>query len=153
MLVHDGRFFACAELCDHDIDYIWNMKLIAPEPENIIIHGEVYHSAANWIGKNDGSYIYVGKQETINTKDVIALVDNQLPQELKDSLAITFPQMMKYFTTQFGSLKTKPTLFASYEKINPEGKGSQGGVMPNQIFMHWYGVNLQEINKICSYHI
>jgi predicted Zn-dependent protease with MMP-like domain len=144
MSIHDGRFFACAEMCAHEVDYLWNMKLIAPESENIIVHGEIYHSEANWDGKDSGSYIYVGQQKTINTQDVVALVDNQLPKELKSHLSLTLPQIMMYFAQQFGNLKIKPTLFASYQPIKQAAKGTaHGGVLPNQIFMHWYGVNLQ----------
>ncbi len=47
--------------------------------------------------------------------------------------------MMVYFSEKLGKLKSKPTLFASYSDDNNGSYGNQGGTLPNQVFMHWYG--------------
>jgi len=144
MLVHDGRFFACVEECDLDVDYRWNMELRVPELEHILVNGKIYASNASWQGNNSGSYIYVGNQESIDSQHVIALIDRQLPKELKNALSNRLPKMMDYFVSKFGKVYEKPSLFASYEKVNHEGVSTQGGVLPNQIFMHWSGLDLEK---------
>lgn len=41
----------------------------------------------------------------------------------------------------------KPMLFASYGKTGNGNFGRQGGFLPDQVFMHWYGDNLAELQK------
>jgi len=146
-LLHDGRFFACAKECDHDIDYLWNFELKAPSSDNILVNEVVYHSKANWQSRDSGSNIYIGKQSPVITKGLITLVDSSLPQEIKSALSTTFPKMMNYFISKFGHLKDKHSLFASYDKNNQETFGSQGGTLPKQVFMHWYGQDLEKAVK------
>ncbi|MBD1581068.1 hypothetical protein [Pseudoalteromonas sp. S16_S37] len=55
---------------------------------------------------------------------------------------------MRYFEQQLGELSgPKPILYASYSKV-ADGDGSQGGVLPKQIFMHWDRNDLEkEVEK------
>ena len=147
MLLHDGRFFACAEECDLDIDYRWKMELRVPRSEKIIVDGQIYQSNASWVGKNSGSKIYIGSQKPLDNQHVVALIDSQIPEKLKDSLSYNLPKIMEYFSPLLGKLDTKPSLFASYNIVNEEGTSTQGGVLPNQIFMHWSGMNLDKYVK------
>lgn len=53
---------------------------------------------------------------------------------------------MNYFEERLGKLEgIKPTLYASY--ANVEGRSTQGGTLPNQIFMHWDRNNLDDKSK------
>lgn len=68
---------------------------------------------------------------------VLTLIDQGLPSEIHHSLDNDIPKLMEYFEKELGKLRNEqtPTLFASYS--NRPGTSSQGGVLPNQIFMHW----------------
>lgn len=48
--------------------------------------------------------------------------------------------MLKTYRNKLEALPSKPTLFASYSDHQGE-YGHQGGTLPDQIFMHWYGKN------------
>ncbi len=43
MLVHSGRFFACANICSHR-ENIWAMAVKAPRHDNIVVGRKVYLS-------------------------------------------------------------------------------------------------------------
>ncbi len=142
MLFHSGRFFTCINSCINNLNH-WKMTLKIPDDEHIIVNGKIFHSSTSWLDKNDGISVYVGKQNPIETDSYIALIDKGLPEKIQKSLSSDIPKMMNYFENKLGKLpfKEKPTLFASYAKIN--GHSSQGGTLPNRIFMHWNKNNLE----------
>jgi len=150
-LVHDGRFFSCSNECDHNIDYLWSFELIAPPSDSILVNERVTHSKAVWKSSNSGTKVYVGKQKLDIAGDLISLVDEGLPTEIKTSLSLNLPKIMSYFISKFGNLDDRHSLFASYNKTNQEGIGSQGGVLPKQVFMHWYGRDLEKAVKKGSF--
>lgn len=141
LLFHSGRFFACVDTCDHEINS-WNITLEIPDGEHGIVNGHIFKSSTSWIDTDDGMNIYVGKQKPIESEAFIAIIDVGLPTKIKTSLDEDIPKMMKYFEKKLGKLpyKNKPSLFASY--ANVKGNSSQGGTLPNQIFMHWNKDNL-----------
>lgn len=142
-LFHSGRLFACAEQCD-DSKKQWGFSLTVPKEEHIILNGEILKENATWIDFEDGRNIYVGNQPPIETPNFIALIDNNFPKKITKSLNQDLPKMMHLLQQHLGSLPsaTKPTLFASYAKV--KGGSSQGGTLPNQIFMHWNMNDLEE---------
>jgi len=43
------------------------------------------------------------------------------------------------FSGKLGVLPIRPMLFVSYDVSHPKGWGRQGGVLPGQVFVHFYG--------------
>ena len=146
MLFHTGRFFACINYCN-DQQNQWQMEISFPKEEHSIVNGNLYHSNTRWIDKNDGMNVYVGKQKPIETDAFIAVIDVGLPEKITTSLNSDIPKMMNYFEQRLGklALDEKPMLFASY--ANVKGHSSQGGTLPNQVFMHW---NVDNLDKSVS---
>ncbi|MFT4938925.1 MAG: hypothetical protein ACI88A_001957 [Paraglaciecola sp.] len=141
MLFYSGRFFACMDSCGEETNS-WNISLTIPDDEHIIVNGKVHTSFVRWQDNDSGKNIYVGKQKPIVTGSVITVIDSGLPKEIKLSLNNDIPKLMTYFEQRLGKLDgDKPTLFASYAKV--DGTSSQGGTLPNQIFMHWNSNNLE----------
>jgi hypothetical protein len=141
MLIYSGRLFACMDSCSEEINS-WNISLTVPDDEHIIVNDTVHSSFAKWQDNDSGKNIYVGKQKPIVTDSVIAVIDSGLPRRIKVSLNNDIPKLMTYFEQRLGKLVgIKPTLFASYANIN--GTSSQGGTLPNQIFMHWNSNDLE----------
>ena len=146
---HSGRFFACINECDNDLNQ-WHLTLYIPKGEHLIANNNIYTDSYSWIGSNSGQNIYVGKQKPIKTDSVIAIIDPALPNVIKDSLGKDIPKLMNYFEKHLGNLQgDKPTLFASYAKV--AGHSSQGGTLPGQIFMHWNINTLEERVKDKNY--
>lgn len=144
MLVHSGRFFACPEQCTDD-NTSWPMQVIAPESDNIFAHSQLHTGSVSWIDQSPGVNTYVGQGVPIETDEFIAIIDSGLPDSLTSQLDKFLPALNDYYNERLGALTTKPMLFASYGKTAKGRRGNQGGTLPNQMFMHWYGDDLQGI--------
>jgi hypothetical protein len=142
ILIHTGRLFACINKCADDVND-FRILMNIPQGEHLIVNGEIYKKSASWVDRDDGMNVYVGRQKPIETDSVIAVIDSGLPKEIQMSLSADIPKLMVYFQERLGKLSgVKPTLFASYAKV--DDRSSQGGTLPNQIFMHW---NLNDLDK------
>ncbi len=140
--IHTGRLFACANTCSEE-DNEWHLTLTVPSDEHIVLNGKVAQKSVSWIDNNDGRNVYVGKQQPIITENVVALIDAGLPESIKVSLEEDIPKIMAFFSHSLNSLKgEKPMLLASY--ANVDDHSTQGGTLPNQIFMHWNRQDLDE---------
>lgn len=151
MLVHTGRFFACAESCTNH-HHEWPMAVNITTSDYLLIDGMRHLDFYEWLDRDSGRAIYIGQQPPEHFAALVAVIDPALPQSLQYELVTELPMIMGYFTKQLGSLKQTPTLFASYSEFDGNYYGQQGGVLPNQVFMHWYGeaalMNLDEKNTL-----
>ena len=138
ILFHSGRFFVCSETCDSKVN-LWDLNLRSPATNNIIINGMVRNKEVSWQSKNEGEKVYVGPATPLQNDYFIAVIDNGLPTKVKTYLNQYLPLLMKQYSEYFGIQQKKPMVFASYSNIDDGTYGNQGGVLPNQIFMHWYG--------------
>lgn len=138
MLVYTGRFFACAELCVETINQ-WQFTVRAPKGDHIIVGGVVHFNEVSWLERDSGQNIYVGKGEPIADEHFISLIDSKLPPALKTLMAQKLPKIVAYFAEKLPALTYRPSLFASYSTTEDGSYGHQGGTLPGQIFMHWYG--------------
>ena len=147
VLIHSGRFQTCLSVCESDeAQKVFPMSFLVPETEHIILFGEVLSETTSWIDTNDGTMIYVGRGDSIETDFVISIVDPLLPDDVQKPLNELFPDLMAYFANRLGGLDQKPMLFASFDRYaKPDGNplsnnfSSQGGVLPGQVFMHFSG--------------
>ncbi len=144
ILFHTGRFFVCSTLCKNILDKKWSVTVFAPKDDYIIANGAVFKDKATFIEQDDGQKIYVGSNTPKEEEHVISVVDKQLPIQLRNALTIEFPKLMSFYSSRFGKLNSKPMLFASYSSGRNGRYGHQGGTLPNQIFVHWYGDKLLE---------
>lgn len=142
MLFHSGRFFACPDKCGSDPS--WSMRFTGSAKTEILVHGHVKSGDAWWTDKDDGTNVYIGPAKPIETPHVLAIVDAGLPEPVRAPLSSIFPRFMDYFAAHIAPLDTKPMLFASYEPIFAHGRGSQGGTLPGQVFIHYYGAGWPE---------
>ena len=138
MLIHSGRFFACPNTCT-GYHNSWEITLISNDTDLIIVDGKSFKGRSSWVDKDEGQKVYVGSALPIENENIFAFIDNKLPSVLFKVLQLQIPEMMVYFSEKLGKLKFKPTLFASYSDDNSGSYGNQGGTLPNQVFMHWYG--------------
>lgn len=137
MLFHTGRFFACQDRCPDDAS--WSMDLWAATEDRIILDGKAVKAQAHWIDRDDGRAVYIGKTVPQQTDDFIAVLDTALPERIRRQLLAQLPEFMQLFAGKLGALPTRPMLFASYDASHPKGWGRQGGVLPGQVFIHFYG--------------
>lgn len=147
MLLHSGRFFACAEYCASEINQ-WQLTIRAPKGDNIIVGGIVHSAEVSWLDSDSGQNVYVGKGAPIADGNFISLIDNKLPSTLKTLMAQKLPKIVAYFDGKLPALTYRPSLFASYSATDDGSYGHQGGTLPGQIFMHWYGKTaIEKLNE------
>ena len=68
----------------------------------------------------------------------MAVIDAALPDHIRGRW-VPLPQLIDLFAAKLGTLPRRPMLFVSYDVAHPKGYGRQGGVLPDQIFTHFYG--------------
>jgi hypothetical protein len=137
MLVHTGRFFACVSECGEAPQ--WHMSLIAPPSVRILLDGKVSARRAAWMDRDSGRNLYVGPARPVGTADLITVMDAALPKEIRERLDDRLPRFLHYYAAKLGRLPARPMLFASYDAAFAAGWGRQGGVLPGQVFTHFYG--------------
>lgn len=138
MLLHSGRFFACSNICSGN-ENLWALAAKAPIGDTIIADGIAYNGKTSWWDKNDGQKIYIGQQQFIDNGSYIGIIDPKLHASVGQQLTEMLPKMMALLETSYGRLVDKPMLFASFGKTDDGSFGHQGGTLPKQVFMHWYG--------------
>lgn len=136
VLVHSGRFFACADACADGAT--WSMKLRATGRE-ILLDGRSLGSRAEWVDRDSGRNLFVGSARPVQTDDFVAVIDPALPSGVRSQLETQLPQYMRRFARELGALQERPMLFVSYDVAHTPGVGRQGGVLPGQVFVHFYG--------------
>ncbi|WP_126797849.1 hypothetical protein [Aliidiomarina soli] len=138
LLVYSGRFFVCAGHCDTTQNQ-WPMRVEAPITNTIIVQGQIYQGEAQWTDSNSGHNIYVGPAEQRYQGEFVSIIDEGLPPSLRELMDSALPEFMRFYAEHLAAPESMPQLFASYSPTSDGRYGHQGGVLPNQVFMHWYG--------------
>jgi hypothetical protein len=137
MLVYTGRFHVCAGPCVGGETF--QLSLQPPAGAHAIVHGQVVPSV-RFVDGGDGTNLYVGRALPVTTPDVVAVIDQAFPADTRARLESLLPRLMAFYGREFGALTTRPMLYASRDENHPGGGyGYQGGTLPGQVFMHFYG--------------
>lgn len=139
LLIHTGRFHACAERCTGGETF--QLALQPPAGAHAIVHGQVVPFVRFEDG-GDGTNLYAGRALPVTTPDVVAVIDQTFPADSRARLGALLPRLMAFYGREFGALTARPMLYASRDEAHPGGGyGFQGGTLPGQVFMHLYGRN------------
>lgn len=142
LLVFTGRYHACYGDCPDDSPSAggpWKMNLALPPGSRAIVNGVIHERTTTWMDVGDGTKIYVGPAEPLETHDFISIVDETLPEHIGERLSTLLPALMDFYARRLVPPARKPMLFASYDPGYGSGYGQQGGTLPDQVFMHFYG--------------
>lgn len=143
MLFHSGRFFSCAESCSDSLNQ-WRIRVKATKDDNVIVNGKIHRAEASWLDSDSGKKIYIGKGKPIQDENFVSLIDESLPEKLESLMVTHLPVITSYFSEEMGRLDYRPSLYASFSQTSDGTYGNQGGILPGQIFMHWYGAKAIE---------
>lgn len=139
VLIHTGRFFACAPRCDEGTR-AWPFAIEPPPGTQVIHAGETSDERIDFVDAHSGTNVYVGHGKVVESSHVVAVVDPGFPRAARKQLEELFPKLMDFYAGRLGALADKPMLFASRDKKHPGGGfGHQGGTLPGQVFVHLYG--------------
>jgi hypothetical protein len=91
------------------------------------------------------AYVFLGPTPHVETADVVAIFDPQLPLWIRDSLATTVTQILGLYAKQLGQLpEGKPTVMVSWGGATPGVISRGGGALRGQIVMEYAGAGLME---------
>lgn len=136
LLFHSGRFFACTGPCPDGAR--WPMRLDAGG-RRVLLDGREHRGVARWTDRDSGRNVYLGDASPVETPELLAVIDRALPAAIREPLKAQLPRFMRRFEGELGALPDRPMLFASYDLAHAPGWGRQGGALPGQVFVHFYG--------------
>jgi hypothetical protein len=141
LLIHTGRFHACADRCDEETSNpVWQFAVSPPPAARVIHAGQVHEGPLRFTDGGSGTNLYVGSATPVETAHVIGIVDPTFPPAARQTLDELFPRLMALYAGELGALASKPMMFASHDADHPGGGyGYQGGTLPGQVFVHIYG--------------
>lgn len=143
-LIHSGQFHAClAAPCDQP----GPLPISVTAKDRIVgVNGRRTPGQARFVSRDAGTNVFVGSLEPITTDAFVAIIDPGLPDSLRQHLDRSLPQAMAHFAAIHGALSFTPELYVSIDDTpEPNGRiSTQGGTLPNQIFMHFDGENARE---------
>lgn len=133
VLVFTGQFHACANAPCAD-GSSWKMRFLVPS-EQLLTGTDAFED------RGDGRNVYVGAVKPIESPLVLAVIDPALPSPIRKQLDTMLPLLTDYFSRELGALPVRPMLFASLDRWPRPNSGlsSQGGILPGQVFLHFYG--------------
>lgn len=151
LLLHTGRFHACAGPCptdDNQNEGPWRVAIDPGEDGRMILNGAVETGLASFVDTGDGTKVYIGDGEIISSKSLLAVIDAALPDTVVESLNRLLPPLMDYYGERLGKLREKQMLFASYNVPGDvRGSSIKGGTLPRQVFMHFEGDKIPEFSS------
>lgn len=143
-LIYSGHFQACTAVpCDGEEALPIS---IAATGKTIGVSGHRTRDRAQFVSEGAGTNIFVGNLKPVAADGFVAIIDPGLPAALRQHLDRSLPQSIRYFSTIYGPLSFVPELYVSMDD-RPEqngGESTQGGTLPNQIFMHFDGAHARQ---------
>jgi hypothetical protein len=91
----------------------------------------------------DNDYVLFGGTRALETPDMVAILDPQLPDWIKDSLAHSVPVLFSRYTQELGRLPNlKPTLMATWAGPTPQFVSRNGSVLRGLITLNYEGAGM-----------
>lgn len=143
-LIHSGQFHACiAALCEG----VGPVPITIKAPGKTIgVEGRRVSNQTGFVSRAEGTNIFVGTLAPVASNGFVAIIDPGLPTEARDHLIRSLPRAVDSFAAIYGSLSFRPELYVSIDaRRRADGHVStQGGTLPQQIFMHFDGENARD---------
>ncbi|MCM2315408.1 MAG: hypothetical protein NDJ92_09695 [Thermoanaerobaculia bacterium] len=110
-------------------------RLVGPPGVPVVVDGRVHASPMAWFyDEGQGTYVYIGAIEPVETPEMILVVDPALPDWLEDETKRALPRLFSLYSERFGVvLPVRPTVLFNYVEGESSGHSSGGGVLPGMI--------------------
>lgn len=144
---YSGRFKVCPQSCSSALQFEYAFSMEAPLSDFVRLPERSERGQLNWReSASDGQVVYVGPQqpEAPAEHGFETIIDPILPVSLKERLLRDVPPLTEYFNQRMPRLAERPMLLASFSPTDNGRYGYQGGVIGNQMVLHWYGHSMAE---------
>ncbi|MDX1388306.1 MAG: hypothetical protein R3344_03905 [Acidobacteriota bacterium] len=138
-----------------DAVFLQRLELVANDGEKIVVQGIVGEDRVVWEDPHgDGTYVYFGGIEPLETDSMIGIVDPGAPRWLVEQLNRMLPAFFAAYTERFGEqLPWKPIVLFSFVDIDRPGLSSGGGTLTGLIQMSATGHEWHEATPESSEHL
>ncbi|RUO62135.1 hypothetical protein [Pseudidiomarina insulisalsae] len=142
-----GRFKVCPQSCASALRFSYDFSMEAPLSDFVRLPEQSERGQLEWQeSASDGHVVYVGPQAPGPTAEhgFETIIDPILPTSLKQRLLRDVPPLTAFFNQRMPHLEERPMLLASFSPTDDGRYGYQGGVIGNQMVLHWYGHSMAE---------
>lgn len=94
----------------------------------------------------DHQFVYFGKQDVVETKDAITVVDPAMPEAARNGIEQSLPEVGRMLSRMFHYTPREPyqVFMAAGELLTTEGSHTKGGTLKNQILFTLKGKKAAE---------
>ncbi|MGZ5446240.1 MAG: hypothetical protein ACXW5U_31460 [Thermoanaerobaculia bacterium] len=137
--IYTGHLLARAVRSDEEDDcrscIVNTFRLVPGEGESVIAGGKRARSALEWSDESyQGSYVYFGSIEPLESDDIISIMDPGFPAWLRAASEETIPSLFELFSRRLAvALPARPTVLTSFTRSEQTGYSFKGGVVPGAV--------------------
>jgi hypothetical protein len=113
-----------------------------PAGAQAVVRGRVHANAFRWDtgAEGDGTFIYFGASEPLETDHLLAVVDSGIPAWLRQRALDLLPRLFDDYRRRFGlQLPWKPLVFLAYDASDRPGYSMVGGALAGLLQMQISG--------------
>ncbi len=124
-------------------------KFMPRKDNHSIVKGKVSSIEQDWLDSDfEGTYVYFGSTQPLKTKHMVAVLDQQLPEWIREEMMSALPKIYAYYTEQFKvALNETPMILFSYKNTEESGTQYSGGALPGVIQLNLTGKDWQQKSK------
>ncbi len=140
---------------EDDAEYLVRVELVPKDGEHVVVRGNLVDERTTWEDPaGDGTYVYFGTIEVLETDAMIGVVDPGTPDWLVEQLNRLLPKMFEIYADGFSEpLPWKPMVLFNFEDIDKGGLSSGGGTLSGLVQMsaignEWHGATPQSSEQL-----
>lgn len=116
-----------------------------PRGTNVIVAGQRHSAAVHWRdASGQGTYVYFGSIEPVESADAISIVDPGLPDWLETRAREALPRLFALYTDRLAAkLPERPAVLFNYVNSEQTGYSRNGGTLPGLIALEVEGTGWQ----------
>ena len=140
--IYSGHLYAsrtkgvCPE-DDHSEEFVRRMELKLRDGERLIVQGVVSEQGVTWDDPHgEGTYIYYGGIEPLETDAMVAIIDPGAPGWLVERMNASLPEIFRVYAERFGEpLPWKPVILFNFVDVEMSRRLSAGGTLAGLVQM------------------
>ncbi len=143
------------EGAEDEADFLVRVDLRPRDEEHLVVRGKQARGRTVWDDPDgDGTYVYFGTIEPLETDAMIAVLDPGTPEWLTEELRRLLPGMFEFYTTEFGApLPWKPVVLFSFTEREGGGLSNSGGTLSGLVQMSAEGSTWHDATPINAEHL
>lgn len=125
---------------------IRTLEIVPPAGTRAVLRGGIHEEPFEWRdGVGDGTYVHFGATEPVETDDMIAVLDGELPDWLRGQLESWLPRLFATYRERLGvELPWKPLVLYGFEDVDRPGLSWGGGTLTGLIQLTVTGMEWRE---------